>query len=114
MVGAHENVGEEIGDALAETFKAQAALVERLKSEWQSNATKTKTDWGGVRYKNGWITGLDGRPIYIESEHAVLVYCLQSDEALMMTYAYILLHDRLLEQGLKWGEDWAYVCWMHK
>jgi hypothetical protein len=88
-------------------------LIEELTAVWRSNAEKTVGKWGSVRYKNGWIPGLDGRPIYIESEHAILVYMLQSDEAIMMSAAYIMLYKRLIAKGYKWGVDWAYVCWYH-
>lgn len=112
MVAADEEVGAEIRKALEEVFPAQAALVERLAAEWRSNAQK-EVKWNKVRYKNGWFAGLDGRPIYVESEHALLVYCLQSDEAIMMTAAYIFLYKKLISLGYEWGKDWAYVCWMH-
>lgn len=113
MVGAGPAVGAEIRKAIEGVFAAQMALLERLKAEWRKNAKKVKNRWGGTDYKDGWIAGLDGRPIHIESEHKLLVYMLQSDEAIMMAYAYCLLYDRLTEKGLKWGEDWAFVMWMH-
>ena len=113
MVGGSAKVGALIRAELEQVFPAQAALIEHLTEIWRSNATKVAGKWGSVRYKNGWIPGLDGRPIYIESEHAILVYMLQSDEAIMMSAAYIMLYKRLLAKGFEWGKDWAYVCWYH-
>ncbi len=113
MVGSTPKVGGLIRAELEQVFPAQAALVDRLAAEWRSNATAVPTKWGKPRYKNGWIKGLDGRPVYIESEHAILVYTLQSDEAIMMAAAYVMLYKKLLGLGYKWGEDWSYVCWYH-
>lgn len=113
MVVASDVIGAEIRKELEGVFPAQAELVERLTQEWKNNAQKVKGPNGWTRYKNGWIRGLDGRPIFIESEHAILVYVLQSDEAIMMANAYTMLYDKLTELGLEWGKDWAYVCWMH-
>jgi hypothetical protein len=113
MLMGNANAGADIRKGLEGVFPAQAALVEALTEVWRSNAKVGKGKWGKPDYKNGWIPGLDGRPIYIESEHAILVYMLQSDEAIMMAAAYIMLYKRLLAKGLKWGVDWAYVCWYH-
>lgn len=113
MVGSNKDVGLLIRKQLELVFPAQAALVEELEAIWRSNATPSKNKWGGVSYKNGWIPGLDGRPVHIESEHAILVYMLQTDEAIMMAGAYVMLYKRLLAKGYKWGTDWAYVCWYH-
>jgi len=113
MVGGGKDVGASIRKELENVFPAQAELVDKLTQEWKSNATQTKGRWGDVRYKDGWITGLDGRPIFISSEHMILVYMLQSDEAICMAGAYTMLYNRLIKKGYKWGEDWAYVCWYH-
>lgn len=112
MGGGSEAAGKLIREELEMVFPAQAALVKRLEDEWRSNA-QVEEKWGKKRYKNGWIRGLDGRPIFIESEHAVLVYMLQSDEAITMAAAYVMLYKRLISAGYEWGKHWAYVCWMH-
>lgn len=112
MGGGGEDAGMSIRKELEKVFPAQAALVERLSDEWRGNA-HVEEKWGRKRYKNGWIRGLDGRPVFIESEHAILVYVLQSDEAITMAAAYVMLYKRLLAAGFEWGKDWAYVCWYH-
>lgn len=112
MGSGGEAAGKDIRKELEAVFPAQADLVERLTEEWRSNAVCTEKH-GYKRYKNGWIRGLDGRPIFIESEHMILVYMLQSDEAITMAAAYIMLYNRLLAKGYEWGKDWAYVCWYH-
>lgn len=112
LVVANDRVGADIRKELEAVFPAQAALVDSLRDEWRRNAKKIPSRWGGIRYKDGWITGLDGRPIRIESEHAILVYMLQSDEAIMMSVAYLLMYKRLSKR-YKWKDDFAIVCWYH-
>jgi DNA polymerase I-like protein with 3'-5' exonuclease and polymerase domains len=111
MGGGDATAGADIRAELEGVFPAQAALVEALTAEWRSNAEVTEK-WGKKRYKNGWIRGLDGRPIFIQAEHTILVFMLQSDEAITMAAAYIILYKRLMKK-YKWGVDWAYVCWYH-
>jgi hypothetical protein len=111
MGGGGAAVGASIRKELEAVFPAQAALVESLTAEWRSNA-QVEEKWGKKVYKNGWIRGLDGRPIFIKAEHTILVFMLQSDEAITMAAAYVMLYKRLMEK-YRWGEDWAYVCWYH-
>ena len=61
---------------------------------------------------DGHLTGIDGRPIYIPSEHMTLVYMLQSDEAIMMSIALLKFHQ-WMEKSYTWGEDYGTLCWYH-
>lgn len=105
-------VGARIREALLSVAAGFEALVNSLTAEWRSNARKRLNAWGKMDYYNGWCTGLDGRPIYIESEHQILVYMLQSDEAIMMSAAYNLLCKRLAKKYRK-GVDYGVVCFYH-
>ncbi len=60
---------------------------------------------------NGRIKGLDGRPILVDSEHKVLCYALQSDEAIQMATAYVIFHEWALEHYSY--SYWGSVIWMH-
>jgi DNA polymerase I-like protein with 3'-5' exonuclease and polymerase domains len=91
---------------------ALANLISSLTTEWRKNARKRPNKWGKVEYYQGWFTGLDGRPIFVESEHAILVYALQSDEAIMMAAAYCWAYKELCAK-YKWGEDFGIVNWNH-
>lgn len=116
IVGGGAKEGKALKAEFLKGLPALGALIEKLTNEWKNNAKKkqVKTKWGWrTEYYNGWVIGLDGRPISIESEHMVLVYMLQSDEAIMMSAAYCLLYKRLISKGYKWGEDWAYICFYH-
>ena len=113
IVGGDAAAGKRLKEKFLAGLPALGALVEKLKKEWQGNAKKRANRWGGVEYYDGHVIGLDGRPIFIDSEHKILVYVLQSDEAIMMSAAYNMCHSRLNKAGYKWGEDWAYVCFYH-
>jgi DNA polymerase I-like protein with 3'-5' exonuclease and polymerase domains len=76
---------------------AVPALLDRLEREWASNG--------------GWIRGLDGRPISVSSKHKLLVYLLQSDEAIQMGNAYVLCDERL--RSVHGTDLWKWVLWMH-
>jgi hypothetical protein len=112
MVGRGKEVGSQIRDALRETFPAQAALVDKLTAEWRKNAKRTINKWGKVNYENGWIVGLDGRPIYIKYEYQILVYMLQSDEGIYMSTVYCIAYKDLMAR-FKWKEDFGIVCFYH-
>jgi hypothetical protein len=77
---------------------ALKGLLDRLEAEWEKNG--------------GWIKGLDGRPIPVASKHQLLVYLVQSDEAIQMALAYVLFHEWASKQ-YKYGEEWKTVLWMH-
>lgn len=87
-------------------------LVDNLTAEWRSNAKRRLNKWNNFEYFDGWIKGLDGRPIFIASEHMILVYMLQSDEAIMMSAAYCFLHKRL-KAKYKCGVDFRIICFYH-
>lgn len=112
MCGGSKEVGEEIREALRQVFPAKASLIDKVTAEWRKNAKRRMNRWNKLEYYDGWIEGLDGAPIFIKSEHAVLVYMVQSDEAIYMSAVYNLIH-RFLEQKYKWGEDYVVVCWYH-
>lgn len=88
-------------------------LMEKLTKEWKETAKQRYNNkFNRFEYFDGIITGLDGRPIKVPSEHQLLVYLLQSDEAIHMAKAYNLLCARLREKYV-WGVDYGVVCWYH-
>lgn len=112
MCGGSKEVGSQIREALRQVFPAKAALIDKITAEWRKNAKRRMNRWNKMEYYDGWIAGLDGAPIFIKSEHAVLVYAVQSDEAVYMSAAYNFTH-RYLEQRFKWGVDYNIVCFYH-
>lgn len=113
MVGMGASVGGEIAAALAEVSSAQAALVERLTKEWESTASIKMGQWGRPQFYGGHVTGLDGRPVKIDLPHTVLVYTLQSDEAIIMQKALVLLNGWLKDLGWQHGKEYGFVANVH-
>jgi len=113
MIGGSKEDGGRIREAFLGVSTGFEQLLQGITNEWQGNAKQRLNKWKKVEYYNGWIAGLDGRPIFIDSEHKLLVYLLQSDEAIMMSAAYVFLYDWLTDEGFVWGDDWAYVNWNH-
>lgn len=105
--------GKQLREKLYKGFDGLEELVERLTKEWRSTAKKRyNARFNRMEYFDGFITGLDGRPIAVPYEHQLLVYLLQSDEAIMMTAAYNKLHKDLAKK-YTWGVDYGIVCWYH-
>jgi hypothetical protein len=93
---------------------ALGRLMEELTAEWRSTAKKRyNAKFNRMEYYDGYITGLDGRPILVPSEHQILVYLLQSDEAIMMTAAYNKANKEMEKAGYIYGVDYGFVCWYH-
>jgi DNA polymerase III epsilon subunit-like protein len=120
MLKGGKAAGASVREELERVFPAQAELLKQLEAEWRQTARRRKRkiqtengEFEVIEYYNGVIRGLDGRPVKIASSHALLVYMLQSDEAIMMSAAYNMCYNRLIKRGYRWGEDWAYVCWYH-
>ena len=105
--------GRALKTLFLEELPALKALQESLVDEWRKTAIRKTNPWGRVEYRDGWLKGLDGRLIQIDSEHKVLVGMLQSDEAILMQVAYNIFHRRMDNKGYKWGEDYATLLWMH-
>ncbi len=105
--------GKELKAEFLEGLPALKALLEQLGKEWKATAKKRfNAKFTRMEYYDGIITGLDGRPIKVASEHAILVYLLQSDEAIMMTAAYNKFCKDLSKKYV-WGEDYGVLCWYH-
>lgn len=105
--------GSELRNRLYKGLDGLGTLMERLTKEWRSTAKQRyNAKFRKMEYYNGQITGLDGRPIFVPSEHQLLVYLLQSDEAIHMTKAYCMLHAEL-EKKYKPGIDYGVVSWVH-
>lgn len=106
--------GKELREKLYQGFDGLGALMERLLAEWRATAKKRyNAKFRRMEYYDGYITGLDGRPIKVPYEHQLLVYLLQSDEAIMMTAAYNKANKDLERLGYVYGEDYGFVCWYH-
>jgi DNA polymerase-1 len=105
--------GKALREKLYKGFDGLGELMERLTAEWKATAKKRyNKKFNRMEYYDGTIMGLDGRPIKVPSEHQLLVYLLQSDEAIMMTAAYNKF-CKDMEKKYEWGEDYGVLCWYH-
>lgn len=105
--------GKELREKLYKGFDGLGELMEQLTKEWKATAKqKYNPKFNRMEYYDGCITGLDGRPIKVPSEHQLLVYLLQSDEAIMLSRAYNTTWRKLSEK-YKFKEDFGVVCFMH-
>lgn len=105
--------GKQLKEQFLEGLPTLRDLLERLRAEWRKNARRRMNKkFGKMEYFDGWITGLDGRPIKIASEHAILVYLLQSDEAIQMSAAYNYAIAKL-KAKYDYGRQVHVVCFYH-
>lgn len=105
--------GKRLKEQFLKGLPALGELMDRLKTEWRKTARqKYNPKFNRMEFYNGKITGLDGRPITVPSEHQVLVYMLQSDEAIHMTAAYNLMWKRLSAK-YEFEKDFGIVCFYH-
>tara|TARA_B110000902_G_scaffold230447_1_gene271962 strand:- start:253 stop:771 length:519 start_codon:yes stop_codon:yes gene_type:complete len=96
-IGSIAGGGRAKGKKLKEAFlKATPALAELKEGVAQSAA-------------KGYITGLDGRKVFIRSEHAALNSLLQSAGALVMKQALVILDD----YATRWGLDYKFIGNIH-
>lgn len=106
--------GAELREKLYKGFDGLGEHVAELDKQWKATARRK---YNPVKRRmelvDGWIKGLDGRPVVVPFNHQLLVYELQSDEAIMMKAAYIKAITDLEKAGLVYGEDFGGVCHYH-
>ena len=89
-------------------------VIEDLSEDWRKSAEFVYNNrFHKMEYKNGYIEGIDGRPILVEFEKDLLCYALQSDEAIQMAVAYVILHKWAEKRGWILGKDWGMLIWYH-
>jgi DNA polymerase I-like protein with 3'-5' exonuclease and polymerase domains len=113
IIGRGNEAGARIRAAMLSVAPGFEDVIAGLVKEWRASAQSKINRWGRREYYNGYITGLDGRPVLIESEHMLLVYALQSDEAIMMQYALLFLYKWCTERGWIHGEHYGFVANVH-
>ena len=114
IVGGTAADGKRLKEQVFKSIPALKECIDRLTNEWRKSAKKWyNKKYGRMEYRDGYIRGLDGRPIQVDSEHKVLVYTLQSDEAIQMSAAYCIFHKWLDQEGYEYGRDYGMTLWMH-
>jgi hypothetical protein len=114
-IGALIGQGKAAGAALKAKYLAEMPdlrqVITLLTDEWRHTA-KHRMKHGYDTFYDGYLTGIDGRPILIDSEHKVLVFMLQSDEAIHMSVAYCMW-QRWMDEKWEHGKDWGSLIWYH-
>lgn len=114
IVNGNAARGRELKEQFLKGLPALEALLERISKEWRRTAKKRyNPKFYRMEQYDGVLTGLDGRPIKVPFEHQLLVYLLQSDEAIQMAAAYNIANANIKKLGLKYGEDYGFVAWYH-
>lgn len=110
--GVSEAKGPLIRKGLLSVSPGLERLVNELTAQWKRTASRRAGKYG-TEYYNGYIVGLDGRPVFIENEHTILVYTLQSDEAILMQYALTFLYQWITDKGWEHGREYGFVANVH-
>ena len=100
LVGGGAREGKKLKDQFLAGFPKLRELLDRLDVEFEGNKKE---------YKEGFIKGLDGRRLYVDSKHKLLNYLLQGAEAVYMKYVMVLA-DRLLRKN---NVDTKLLVFMH-
>jgi hypothetical protein len=114
IVGGKAAEGKRLKETYLDGLPKLRALIDRITEEWRETATKVfNKRTNQMEWRNGYIIGLDGRPIQVDSEHKLLVFYLQSDEAIQMAAAFVWFHTQMERRGWRFGIDYGTVIWMH-
>jgi DNA polymerase I-like protein with 3'-5' exonuclease and polymerase domains len=100
--GLSETKQYEVGKATIDTFYRNLPAIKRLKDKIEERIDA-----------RGYLVGIDGRRLQIRSKHSALNQLLQSTGAISVKKATVILYDALNNEGLKWGEDYAFVAHIH-
>lgn len=98
IVGGGKAKGKELRARFLAFFPALATLISAVKF-------KAKRD--------GYVRGLDGRLLWIRSEHAALNTLLQGAGAVIMKQAMVNYHKILADLGMSKRLDYNQVLWVH-
>ena len=114
IIGSDARGGRRLREEYLNNLPGLRRLIDTETERWRSTAQKWfNPKWNKLEYRNGYIKGLDGRPILVESEHTILVYRLQSDEAIQMAAAYTIFNIWMEWRGYQYGLDYGCVIWYH-
>ena len=96
--------------------RANAKLGKELRARFLANMPALDKLIKAVKAKaraNKYLRGLDGRPLYVRSDHAALNTLLQSAGAVVMKKALLLFDSAMQTKGLVPGKDYEFVANVH-
>lgn len=101
-----------LGVILGKSAAAGKAAKERLMKGVPALGKLVKAIEAAIETR-GYLVGLDGRRLVARAKNAAVNTLLQSAGAVQMKRGLVILYDRLIERGWKWGEDFAIVGLIH-
>jgi len=102
-----------VGQQADEKFKASIPGLSTLKDKLNAQYNSTANRFGS---ENANIRGLDGRIIFVNSEHQTLNYLLQTTEGITCKAAMVYARDKIREAGIHaypiihYHDEMAWVC----
>ena len=94
-------------------FRSNAKLGKKLKADFNKNIPAFGMLLAKLKkaHERGYLVGLDGRKLYVRSEHKLLSQLLQSAGAIICKQWVALCDQKINEQ---YGSDQAYIVgWIH-
>ncbi len=110
---------EKIGSIVCEPNTASSTMKARgkdLKRKFQQSVPafgKLLQKIGKQYRKNKQLLGLDGRILYIKSQHSALNLQLQSDGALLAKKWVCIFFEDMINEGYVYNEDFFLCAWVH-
>ena len=102
-------VGQQADEKFKSSIPGLAALKDKLSAQYNSTANRFGSD-------NAYIRGLDGRLIFVSSEHQTLNYLLQTAEGITCKAAMVYARDRIKAEKIlaypiiHYHDEMAWVC----
>lgn len=94
ILGVSEKEGTRLKKKFTKAFPALGALIKKVEN---------------ISQEQGYIPGLDDRPIYVDSKHKALNYLIQGAESVVMKATVILLDKKLKEAKI----DFSHLLFYH-
>lgn len=102
------------GKRLKKEFLNKTPAIAELRAAIENTLVAQRGFKGEIKkWKRKYLKGLDGRPLHVRSLHSALNLLLQSAGALVCKKWIVLTEQNLLKRGLKHGEDFLYMAWVH-
>lgn len=91
---------------LAKTLHKKKSMGKKLYDAfWEGNtALKILSDQVKKAAKKGYLKGIDGRPIFVRSEHSALNALFQSTGSIIVKTATVMMNERFIESGLDYKQ----------
>ena len=88
----NRDAGSKAREDFAKSISGLAEIKAKVEGEWERRE---------YSQGNGWIAGLDGRPIFVPSGHQCLNYLLQSAEGITCKASFVYAAEKIRAEGLR-------------